>query len=274
VLNAPNAGAYLHGLSLTDAFRRYVLNDPEVIALAKCLSLTGGGQSAVLVEGQAPGGIVDYHWPLDATTASLEDRFVATPLTIVGDPDPVPSAMISKVSEALASRLGGLRHVLESGTISAFGTFVQTGLEVPIARLQWSRNDVSIDVRNGDLCEGRGHRAVPRWTGLSLRLPEGPQSANQAPNGSIRQIAEVAPKVKAQIQTKEKCYFECVDWLEGMMSDPEIVPRSRDDIWAEAQLKWPRKLSERAFLKARDNAIVNKKALAWKAPGRRPKSPH
>jgi hypothetical protein len=121
VLNAPNASVYLNGLSLTEAFRRYVLNDPEVVALAKCLSLTGGGKSAVLVEGQAPGGIVDYHWPLDATTASLEYRFVASHLTIVGDPDPVPSAMISRVSEALASRLGGLRYVLESGTISAFG---------------------------------------------------------------------------------------------------------------------------------------------------------
>jgi hypothetical protein len=59
-----------------------------------------------------------------------------------------------------------------------------------------------------------------------------------------------------------------------MMSDPDVVPRSIDDLWAEAQDKWPNKLSKRAFLKARDDAIAETKAWAWKAPGPKPKSPH
>jgi hypothetical protein len=274
VLNAPNASVYLHGLSLAEAFRRYVLNDPEIVTLAKRLAQTGKGYSAVFVEGQSPGILVDYHWSLDSTAAALAYRFVEPLVSFVGDADPEPSAMITKVSEVLAWRLGGLRYVLETGAISATGTFVQTGIEVPIGRLQWGRGDLSIDVRSGDLCEGQEHRAVPKWTGLSLRLPEAPQPANQVSSGSIRQIADVTPKVGEQIQTKEKFFFACIGWLERMMSNPEIAPRSRDDLWAEAQLKWPGKLSERAFIKARDIAIANKRASAWKAPGRRPKSPH
>ena len=242
--------------------------------MAKRLSLTGKGESAVLVDGQAPGASVDYHWPLDATTASLEFGFVDTPLVIIGDPARNPSALISKVSEALASRLAGLRQLLRSGRVTAFGTFVQTGLEVPIARLQWSRDDTSIDVRNGDLCEGQDYRAKPIWTGLSFRMTEAIQSANQPPNRSTQIITPLTPMVRKQIQTKGKSFIECVAWLEAMMSDTKIASRSKDDLWAEAKSKWPNKLSERAFLETRKEAISSTGADAWEAPGRKPKSSH
>jgi hypothetical protein len=154
---------------------------------------------------------------------------------------PTPSAMISAVSAVLADRIQGLRNVLASGSICAFGTS-QTGIEGPIGRLQWRRSGISIDVGNGDLCDGQDHRAVPMWTGLSLRLPDAALPANQPQNGAPSKIAEIPSKARAQTQTKEKSRVECVAWLEGMMSNPEIVPRSIDDLWAEAQLKWPNKL--------------------------------
>jgi hypothetical protein len=274
VLNAPNACSYLHDLCLTDVFRRYVLSDPEVVALANLLSRTGNRETAVFADGQAPGGVIDYHWPIDATTASLEYKFTSTGLVIVGDPDPPTPPMISRVSEALASRIRGLRDVLASGQICAFGTFVQTGIEGPIARLQWSRDDISIDVRNGDLCEGQDSRAKPKWTGVSFRMIETPQLANRMQSGSTHVVVKSAPKVMEQIRTKEKSRLECVAWLEDMMSDKQIGPRSKEDLWVEAQSKWPKKLAKRAFLKARDSAIANKDALDWSVPGRKPKSPH
>jgi hypothetical protein len=272
VLRAPNAASYLNGLSLVDAFRRYVLDDPEVVALGNRLMKTTKRYAHVFLDGMFPGPLDDFHWPLDATVESIEYSFVPQSPNV----DiwlPTPSAMISAVSAALADRVQGLRRVLASGSICAFGT-TQTGVEGPIGRLQWLRSGISIDVSNGDLCEGQDHRAMPKWTGLSLRLPDAALPSNQPQNGATPKILEIPRKAKAQIQTKEKCRLECVAWLEGMMSNPEIVPRSRDDLWAEAQLKWPNKLSKREFLKARDYAISETKAWAWKVPGPKPKSPH
>ena len=274
VLNAPNAGTYLDGLSLTEVFRRFVLDDPEVIVLAKLLSRTDKGEAAVFADGQAPGGIIDYHWPIDATIASLEYKFTSTSLIIIGNPDPPTPPLISRVSEVLALRLGGLRHILESGTVSAFGTFVQTGLEVPIARFQWGRTDISIDVKNGDLCEGQDYRAKPKWTGLSFKMPEAPQPAPRVQSGSTQVVIQSVPKGTGQIQTKENYRLQCVAWLEAMMSDKQIQPRSKEELWAEVQLKWPKKITKRAFLKARDDANSKTGAWIWKAPGRKPKSSH
>jgi hypothetical protein len=148
---------------------------------------------------------------------------------------------------------------------------VLSGLEMAIGPLQWTRSDISIDVSKGDLCDGQDYRAVPKWTGLNLRLPEAQLTANQSQNATASKAAETH-KARELIQTKENLRVECLAWLEGMMSDPRVVPRSREDLWAEAKLRWLKKVSKRAFLKARDDAIANTNALAWKLPGRKPKS--
>jgi hypothetical protein len=274
VLRAPNAVNYLNGLPLTEAFRRYVIGDPEVAVLAQSVLKARPGEAAVFRDGQAPGPVVDFHWPLDLAASALAGRFVDSLLFIVGAPLPTPSVSISAVSEVLADRIAGLRDILVSGRVVAFGEFSQTGVEGPIGRLQWLRNGISIDVSNGDLCEGDDYRAVAKWTGLSLRVADAALPTNQPQNGLSPKIMEVPRKANAQIQTKEKSRLECLDWLKRPMSDPEGVLRSKDDLWAEAQLKWPKKLSERAFLKARDDAIVDTKAWAWRAAGPKRKSPH
>jgi hypothetical protein len=269
-----NAANHLHGLSLIEGFKKLVLDDPEVVALSKHVVAADKGHAAVFRDGQAPGPFVDFHWSLDSTASAIAFRFVASPLIIIGDPIATPSSAIFAVSEVLADRIARLRDILAKGQISAFGTFVQSGLEVPIGRFQWTRSGVSIDVSNGDLCEGQDHRAVPKWTGLSLRLPDAPLPSNQPQNGAASKVADIPRKAKAQIETKEKCRIECVAWLEGMMSNPETVPRSIDDLYTEMKMKWPNKVSKRAFLKARDDAIAKTEAWSWKAPGPKPKSPH
>ncbi|SHH41119.1 hypothetical protein [Bradyrhizobium erythrophlei] len=269
VLRAPNAAERLNGLSLKEAFRIYVLDDSEIVALGKRVVNAKTSHAAVFSDGMFPGPMTShFFWPLDVAAKSLEFNLVDQPLGLDSLPNP-PDAVIA-VSALLVDRFSALRDILADGKIVAFGTFAQTGIEGPIGRHQWMRSGTSIDVSNGDLCEGQDHRAMPRWTGLSLRLPETP---NQPQNDIAPKVAEIPRKAQAQIQTKEKCRLDCVAWLEGMMSNPEIVPRSRDDLWAEAKSKWPNKLSNRAFLKARDDAIANKRAWAWKAPGPKPKSP-
>lgn len=271
VLRAPNAAERLNGLSLKEAFRIYVLDDAEVVVLGKRAVKAKTSQAAVFSDGMFPGPMTShFFWPLDVTAKSLESNFVDQPLSLESVPSP-PDA-VSAVSAVLADRISALRDILADGRIVAFGT-TQTGIEGPIGRHQWTRSGMSIDVSNGDLCEGQDHRAVPKWTGLSLRLPYGPLPPNRPQHDIAPKITEVPRKAQAQIETKEKCRLECVAWLEDMMSDPKIVPRSRDDLWAEAKAEWPNKLSERAFLKARDDAIANKRAWAWKLPGPKPKSP-
>jgi hypothetical protein len=205
------------------------------------------------------------------TASAIEYRLVDL---CSSDYSPTPSAAISAVSEVLADRIAGLRDILADGKVVAFGLYAQTGIEGPIGCLQWKRSGTSIDVSNGDLCEGQDFRAVAKWTGLSLRLPETPMPANQPQAVIPPKVAEPLRKAQTQIVTKEKCRLECIAWLEGMMSNQEIVARSRDDLWTEAQSKWPNKLSQRDFLKARDTAITNKRAWNWKAPGPKRKSPH
>jgi hypothetical protein len=271
VLRAPNAAERLNGLSLKEVFRNYVLDDPEVVVLGKSVVKAKSSHAAVF-DGMFPGPMTShFFWPLDVTAKSLEFNFVDQPVSLNSLPNS-PDAVFA-VSAVLADRISALRDILADGKIVGFGTFTQTGIEGQIGRHQWTRSGMSIDVSNGDLCEGQGHRAVPRWTGLSLRLPDAPLPLNRPQNDGAPKITEVPRRAQAQIQTKEKCRLECVAWLEGMMSDPEIVPRSRDDLWAEAKSKWPNKLSKRAFPKARDDAIANKGAWAWKAPGPKPKSP-
>jgi hypothetical protein len=265
VLNAAN---HLHGLSLIEGFKKFVLNDPEVVALSKHVVAADKGLAAVFRDGQAPGPFIDFHWPLDLSASEIAFRFVSLPC---GD-DPTPSAAISEVSKALADRIGALREILADGKLVAFGTVAGTGIEGPIGRLQWIRGGISIDVSNGDLFEEQDHRAVPKWTGLSLRLPDVPLPSNQAQNGT----ASKTRKAKAQIETKENCRLQCLVWLEDIMrASPTIRKFSRTKLWVQAQKKWPEKLSERKFDEARIEAIKNTGALAWSEPGRpRRKSPH
>jgi hypothetical protein len=269
---ALNAAKQLHGLSLIEGFQKFVLKDPEVVALGMHVLAADKLHTAVFRDGQAPGPFVDFHWPLDSTASAIAFQFVASPIIFIGDPIATPSPAILAVSEVLADRIARLRDLLANGEIAAFGTFAQSGLEIPIGRLQWTRSGISIDVSKGDLCDGQDYRAVPKWTGLSLRLPDVQLTANQSQNATASKAADVPHKARELIQTKDKCRVDCLAWLVGMMSDPRIVPRSREDLWAEAQLKWPNKLSKRAFLKARDDAIASTSALAWKLPGRKPKS--
>src|SRR3954469_3576085 len=137
--SALNAANHLHGLSLIEGFKKFVLDDAEVVALSKPVAAANAGHAAVFRDGQVPGPFVDFHWPLDSAASAIAFRFVASPLIIIGDPIPEPSPAIFAVSEALADRIARLRDLLAKGQISGFGTFVQSGLEVPIGRLQWTR---------------------------------------------------------------------------------------------------------------------------------------
>src|SRR5258708_7056385 len=65
--SAPNDADRLHCLSLIEGFKKFVLDDPEIVALSKPVVAANKGHAAVFRDGQAPGPDVHFYWPLDST---------------------------------------------------------------------------------------------------------------------------------------------------------------------------------------------------------------
>ncbi|TFV69299.1 hypothetical protein E4K64_33540 [Bradyrhizobium frederickii] len=265
---AQGASNSLNGLTVAEAFRKHVLEDEEVADLGRKVSRTN---SAVFSEGQFPGSFVDFHWPLHATAETIAHAFVRQPIVFLGDPLPSPSDQEIAASRRLAERIVSFTSLLVRCDLIAIGTAAATGLEAPIGRGQWTRSDLLIDVQNSAVCEMRNHRPVPVWTGVWLQLPD------QQAVISERAVAELSPeptRARKQIQTKEKSRRECLDWLSAMMSDRTIEPMSNDQLWSEAETKWPGTLSAREFVRCRANALSSlseEQRYLWERPGPRRK---
>jgi hypothetical protein len=161
-LRAPNAVNRLSGMSLADAFRRFVLDDPEVAALNELQR-----DPSSLKKGIRPGAAGIFHWPLNMTAEQLAFAYVDQILSIIGDLLPTPSTEQREVSFALVDRLAALRDLLASGYVIAKGTS-QSGEIVLVDAQQWKRDGIFIDALNGDLCFELKNRLVPIWTGLSI----------------------------------------------------------------------------------------------------------
>ena len=190
-----DAPSRLFGLSLSDAFRQFVLEDPEISALGKMIVEQEGRHVEVFSEGQYPRPYVDFGWPLDVSASDLVFQFVR-PVVFFSPGPPLPkgSEAVHRVSSALAERVQSLRWMLVSGQIVAHGTFVNTGMFGPINRLQWARGGLSIDVKSGDLLQKINNRATVQWSGLALEAPVTSAPPNQTAQEGIETTrAEMPP---------------------------------------------------------------------------------
>jgi hypothetical protein len=108
---------------------------------------------------------------------------------------------------------------------------------------------------------------------VDFRMPEALLPSNQPQNNPAPKFAETARKAKAQIQTKQRSYVECVGWLESIMrASPEVRTEAKRRLWAQAQSKWPKKFGFRAFEAAWTEAVAKAEAPIWSAAGRPRKS--
>ena len=244
----------LDGLSLSAAFRKFVLEDSEVSALGKEVICQEGRHREVFAEGQIPGLMVDFKWPIDLTATELAFRFVSPPLIIAGAPLPQPSDLVMRAAAAVSNRLGELRRSLIDGVVVGKGTFVSTGTVGTIDRLQWARAGVLIDVESGDFLETVHPKVVPRWTGIALEI----RSSK----------TEQAAKNPRKVVTKITAQRACKAWLiDQMRANPNARQGSKDDWWDEAQSKWPHSISRRAFDAVWAEAVRETGAFAWSAAG-------
>jgi hypothetical protein len=203
-------------------------------------------------------------------------------------PDPTPP--IQRVAEVIVDRLRRLRQRLVHGELVAWATFVKTGMFQYINSLQWARPGLWIDVRGGDLLEEQQHKPIARWTGLSLLRPE-QNSLAQAHGGfpnpmeqpgmfHVKGVAsdgvrsstiepKPVPKKRSLVAAEARKAFRkvCAAWLEEIMrASPHERTESKESLWAKAKQKWP-EMSERTFIAAWDDAVVNSGAIAWSASG-------
>ncbi len=76
MLSSPEGAQLMHGLSLAEAFQRFVLNHPDVVPLANAAMKLDRSYEGVFREGQYPGHYVKFSWPLDISAEDLAIDFV------------------------------------------------------------------------------------------------------------------------------------------------------------------------------------------------------
>jgi hypothetical protein len=273
-LLASNVADLLAGLSIGEAFYRYVIQDAEAAALAARMLQREKRHHDVFCEGQFPGPVKSFKWPTLVTAAELAYCFVEAPILDLDRPSPEPSAAVKNVAAAIADRFETLRRLLVEGRISSRGTYARTGDIGDIDRHQWNRQGILLDIRNSDLLEMQGHASVMLWTGISLEparrgagdrtVPE--RSAPSSPAGEADQAEQVTPAL-APANDKIEAQSACSKWLmEEMRKSPKTKLGTKVGWRTKAKQKWPA-VSGRAFDDIWRQAIKGSGAKVWGDPG-------
>jgi hypothetical protein len=215
ILRSPDAVSHLYGKGLADAFRMFVLEDPEVAALN---ALQRNPSS--LKKGMRPGPSSAYHWSLNITAEALAYAYVDSFFHDPGKPHPTASTEQHDISFALADRLSALRDLLATGRVTARGTLSQTGEVVSIDSFQWKREGIFIHALNGDLCTEENNRPVPIWSGLSFLV-----TRNGSPRKRPVQKKSRKPNISAHFSSvREAAYAE---WPDGVPDSLTVGSRDR-----------------------------------------------
>lgn len=265
---ASAAPAELDGLNLAEAFKKFVLADPEVIAAGKRVMETTRHDdcAAVFRDGRAPGPIIQFRWPLDIPPRDLAYEFVRRVAWNLDDPVPVPTNEMINAATILMDRISALKKLLTSGRVVAQGTFATSGVVTPIDRQQWARTNLLIDVHDSDLLVDEGGKPTPRWTGVSFELPRHhADDRRELPSSDDRKSARRSDK---RVETTTIASNECLAWLIAEMSkSPATRPEPKAAWWEQALLNWPGRLSRRTFDRNWSEAARKANAPAWCAAG-------
>ncbi|MGA2999999.1 hypothetical protein [Bradyrhizobium sp.] len=190
---APNGIERLNGRGLGEAFRQFVIDDPEVALL-----IDRSGLRDRFAEGLCPLSLSSFHWPLEVTARNFEFRLNGSGILVLGQPECSPTPTVSKLAQALADRIGALRILLASGKVQAFGMRADFVESFVPARL-WTRKNLYIEVANGDLCERDEKGNIsPIWSSIELRLASAEPAQHQ---GAVKMVA--APSGKRSPKGRE-----------------------------------------------------------------------
>jgi len=176
--HAPDAADRLVGRSIGEMFLECVIRDPEVVSASKRIPDLHHHRS-VFEQGQFPGPIVSYRWPLEITVDDLAFDFVRPLIFFLDSPLPKPSPQLKQVAEVIVDRWQRLRRRLIDAECGTRGTFALNGELLFIDPLQWARVGRSIDVQNSDVVDSENHKPIVRWSGVSLVSVSGLRATNE-----------------------------------------------------------------------------------------------
>ncbi len=297
VLAAANAADHLLGRTLIEVCEEFVFDDPQVAAL-RSRAEAAGGQAATF--GFAWDGLRAV-WPID-----LGKHIDASKRGVSREPKAI--ALAQHADRVLAKRFSGLIELLAREELAA-GIPENGGPTVTIPRSVWHRERMYLDLENGDLFEAtpkvrsfwendaqaphpqaksmgdyqrraQDHERHPKamFRSLILRWPAIPEILSHArvsdpvpPTTGEPKIDAIRRSIQAADQA-EAAFQACVDWLVQIMrANPDRRLRNSKELWEHARKTWPR-LSNKAYHRARAQAILASGAKAWRAAGAPPKS--
>lgn len=281
LLLAPDGASFLNGKTLAEAFKQYVLEDPEVLVLSKAAISEAPEYEAVYHRARChPYG--EAVWPIKvggwlAGIASPQDR--TSPigrLLVDGDPQEVIDA-----ADALRARFDALFGMLRGGELTGQGLTVSDGIEREIPKSVWSHEDFSADLALGDIVQfnkdarEKADFYIRRWMGVMLSKPSAPNAqpvAHPVPVPSSDQAApleeDTTNRTGASLPSKAKATRECETWLASeMLKSPHHRVRKKNDWWGEAAVRFEKRLSRRGFNLAWDMAAAKTNATAWTKAG-------
>jgi hypothetical protein len=272
-LLAPCRTDLVAGRSLSDAFRKYVLEDPEFTALAEHAARQNPEARSIVKEGQAGGADNDWRWPVELSRfSSLTD--VINGRRSFWDKQAMADESYRDAYEVLWDRYKHLLSLFKSGDILAKGTHVGTGNVVGIDVVQWSRRGLWVDVRNGDLLEEENQKFVLKWTGLTLEKAAPlfhvqPTEPDSVPSATFSgRTPRASTKGVLRVETKAKSLKACQSWLEQEMhTSPKLRLKPKSNYKEEALEIWQGTITKRAFDRCWENAIQATNAIAWSLPG-------
>ena len=296
-LLAPSVTGLIARLPFREVFRRFVLEDREVRALAKAALRTDRHAKPMLEEGKFGHDVsFEYEWPVEL--GEFEDFAKVVVASRYHFERPKSAGRDCRTACAsLRHRYGRLLYLCIR--LGLRGTIPSTGSIVDIDPVHLSRPAAWIDVRNGDLLEKTiDGKFFPRWTGLSFLEGDRPDHGADsfpigaprpitdpsigpvstfhvkctAPDGVRRDTIEPRPtsmkKSIVRIERDQAIVQACAGWLVQIMrASKNERSHSKQTLWNEAQERWPGSLSHRSFLGAWTEAIRISGAIVWGAPG-------
>ena len=294
-LLAPCRAELLDGLPLIEAFRSFVLGDPEVAQLGKEAVRMAPKFSNMFRQGSF--GPYDHpRWPLAFERWTIRTTIHPDPAkrSVFDRPEPDPlEAVIA--AEAWTHRYCALITSLRTGEVQARGIAGITGPSDLIPRSIWSHEDFEFDSSTANILQDNPHSTdrydayVKRWIGVALENPERvargvpanlagagmsfakPTEFEGSPSATAQTDRRVPRKGVARAEANINDASACRKWLIELMRQRPDERTTNKILWAEAKERWPG-LSENSFKIARAKAIQEAGAARWATAGAPKKS--
>ena len=188
VLHAPNSIDFLDGMSLKDAFWRFVLHDPEVKFLGRKAIKANPDLKRVYMEGWCyPYGCQE--WPVAFAQGALAGgRSPNSPIGYLADPLPQE---VQRAADVVCLRFSVLLTLLTHGNLEAVGDPVRSRGPDRILPAIWSHPAYFLDAKNGDVLQTNDADSadlhdirVKRWRAVMLTKPQPPNLFHVKPSTS------------------------------------------------------------------------------------------